>query len=38
LPASRQQEILSLLRTESRVIQNLVHQANFDISDLRGRV
>jgi DNA-binding IclR family transcriptional regulator len=38
LPASRQQEILSLLRTESRVIQNLVHQANFDVSDLRGRV
>jgi len=38
LSFSRQQEILSILRKESRVIQNLVHQANFDISDLRGRI
>ncbi|AMV48809.1 IclR family transcriptional regulator [Paraburkholderia caribensis] len=38
LSQARQQELVSLLRTESREIQNLVHQANLDISDLRGRV
>ncbi|MEX3853164.1 IclR family transcriptional regulator [Paraburkholderia sp. BR10923] len=38
LSQARQQELVSLLRTESRVIQNLVHQANLDTTDLRGRV
>jgi DNA-binding IclR family transcriptional regulator len=32
LPPARQQELVSLLRRESRLIQNLIHQANFDMN------
>ncbi|WP_041680760.1 hypothetical protein [Cupriavidus necator] len=32
LPVSRQIEFLALLRKESRIIQNLVHQSNFDVT------
>ncbi|TPQ32959.1 IclR family transcriptional regulator [Cupriavidus pinatubonensis] len=32
LPVSRQLELLALLRKESRIIQNLVHQSHFDVA------
>jgi DNA-binding IclR family transcriptional regulator len=34
LTVERQQKIVALLRRESHVIQNLVHQANIDVTDL----